>query len=84
MSAPKLQADIAFEVTPHDSNNLTRNGIEMRGCTLYVGTGGHVSVEMLGGDEVAYLNVPSGTFMPINVVRVNSTGTTASNIIAMV
>lgn len=60
-------------VTPNDSTDLPRSGI------LYVGTGGTLVVRTIGGDDVTLTNVPSGTFVPVRVRRVFSTGTTASN-----
>lgn len=53
------------------------------GCVLYVGTAGDVKIETQNGDEVTFENVNSGQFMPINVVKVFSTGTTATGIIAL-
>lgn len=56
---------------------------------LYVGTGGTVAVHMLGNaaspgeTSVSFVNVPSGTLLPISCYRVLSTGTTASNIVAL-
>lgn len=64
-------------VTPSDSNTLGSRG-------LWVGTGGNVTVDFLdGGTNIALNNVPSGTLLPIAVTKVYSTGTTASNIVAL-
>jgi len=51
-------------------------------CVLYVGIGGDVSVVTAGGDTVSFMNIPSGSFLPIQVIRV-LTGTSASRIIAL-
>ena len=50
---------------------------------LYVGTAGDVAVITNGGDEVTFTGVPAGTFIPVQVKRVKSTGTTASTILAL-
>lgn len=49
---------------------------------LWVGTGGNVAVVMLNGTVVNYLNVPNGDYLYVRAQRVNSTNTTASDIIA--
>ena len=53
-----------------------------RGCVLYVGAGGTMSVVTAAGDEVTYQGVPAGVFLPIQVIRVVETGTSASGFIA--
>jgi hypothetical protein len=52
-------------------------------AALYVGTGGNIKVDMSGSGTVTFNNVGDGVFLPILVDRVYSTGTTASNIIAL-
>ncbi len=69
----------AYAVTPNDSTNLAQIA---RG--LWVGGAGNVAVILsVGGASVTFLNVPSGTLLPIQAVRVLSTGTTATNILAL-
>ena len=66
-------------VTPHDSTNL---GAIARG--LYVGVTGDVAaVPSGGGAAVLFKAVPAGAILPISVIRVNATGTTASQIVAL-
>jgi hypothetical protein len=63
-------------VTPSDSINLaapTRS--------LYVGTTGNISVVMLNGTVV--FNTVAVGILPVQCTRVNATGTTASNIVAL-
>jgi hypothetical protein len=72
-------ADNAVAVTPNDSTDLTY----VTRC-VYVGGAGNVTVTMAGGgSNVAYVAVPAGTFMPIRVSRILSTGTTATSILAL-
>ena len=54
-----------------------------KASVFFVGVGGDVSFVSAGGDVETYKNLSSGTYHPVNAVRVNSTGTTATNIIAL-
>lgn len=83
-----IQQGYRFQsVTPSDTNDITPAGSTINpsdcGVCLYVGTGGNIKVDSPSGDTVTFANVPDGTFMPIQVKRVYSTGTTASDIIAL-
>ena len=72
----------AIDVTPNDSTNVT--GADANNpAALYVGTGGDVEVITLNGDTVVFNNVPTGTFMPIQVTRVKAANTTATDIVAL-
>lgn len=65
-------------VTPSDSSNLASPA-----RYLYVGTGGDLNITGATNDaSVIHRNVPTGTFFMAYVRRVNSTNTTASNIVA--
>lgn len=66
----------AKAVTPSDFSDLrpTRS--------LYVGGAGDIQVEMALGSVVTFSAVPVGV-LPIQVVKVYSTSTTATNIVAL-
>jgi hypothetical protein len=51
-------------------------------CVLYVGVGGDLNVTTAGGDVVTFVGIASGTFFPVQVIRVNSV-VTATDIIAL-
>ena len=73
----------ATAITKSDTFNSTTI---LNGAALYVGTGGDVAVVMQGiagslSNDVIFKNVPSGTFLPIAVDFLCSTGTTASDIL---
>jgi len=53
------------------------------GAVLYVGTGGAVAVETIGGDDVIFTNVANGTFIYVECKKVKATGTGASGILAI-
>ena len=50
---------------------------------LYVGTGGDISIQTSAAQPVISKNVGDASFIPINVGRVNASGTTATDIIAL-
>jgi hypothetical protein len=52
------------------------------GCVLYVGSAGDVKVRTTSGSEVTYVGVTTGSWMPVQVIKVFATGTTATSIIA--
>lgn len=68
----------AVAVTPHDATELAQVS---RG--LFVGGTGTMTCLMNDGSVVLFTGVPSGCIMPLRVKRVNSTGTTATNIVAL-
>ena len=71
-------ADNAAAVTPNDSSDLTNTA-----RALYVGGTGNVKVDTAAGDTVTFSSVPAGAIIPVRVKRVYSTGTTATNIVAL-
>jgi len=87
MAYQKLQAGRAAVVTPSDTANIPNvasgDGSGNNGNVLYVGTTGNLKVMTVGGDEVTFSNVQGGSFLPVQVLKVFATGTTASNIIAL-
>ena len=86
MSNLKLQVGRAQAVTPSNTEDIYFVGSEPNKiipCVIYVGTSGNLKVRTAGGDDVTFNNIQSGSFLPINVVRVFSTGTTATNIVAL-
>jgi hypothetical protein len=90
MAYTKLQALRAAAVTPSDTANIPNVALQSgdpvessSACSLFVGTGGTLVVRTAGGDDVTLLNIADGTFLPIQVVRVFATGTTAAGILAL-
>ena len=53
------------------------------GCVLYAGSGGSIRVLTIGGDDLTFVGTAAGAFIPVQVKRVFSTGTAATNIIAL-
>lgn len=87
MATQKFQAQRAASVIPSDTadipNIATQDGSGNRGCVLYVGITGDLNVITSGGDNVTLVGVPGGQFLPLSVVRVLDTGTTADEILAL-
>lgn len=72
-------AETAYAVTPSDT---TAGPVAWK--YLYVGGAGNVTLVDAGGNVVAFIGVLAGTQLYISGKRVNATGTTATNIVAMV
>jgi len=68
----------AAAVTPNDSADLANVAV-----ALFVGGAGDVSVDTVGGQESVVFTLPAGSVLPVRVKRVNNTGTTATNIVAL-
>jgi hypothetical protein len=73
-----VPAEDASAVTPSDSTNLTNAA-----RALYVGTAGNIALVTVGGNVITFVNVQSGTILPVRTTRVNATNTTATNIVAL-
>jgi len=75
-----LNADI-FLASGNSFTIYTQNNKEA--CVLYVGTGGNLRVLTASGQDVTFANTVGGTFLPVQVLKVFSTGTAASNLVAL-
>ena len=53
------------------------------GAVLYVGGTGNIKITTVAGDDVTLTSVPTGSFVPVQTVKIFSTGTTATNIVAL-
>ncbi len=87
MAYQRLQVGRAAAVTPGLATATipsisTADGSGNNGCILYVGVAGNVEVVTVGGDNVTFVGVVAGTFLPVLVKQVVAAGTTASNILA--
>ena len=65
----------AAAVTTSDVNNLREPSV------IYVGTTGNVRVTTAEGSDVTFTAVPAGAVIPVRVIRVWATNTTASNMV---
>lgn len=65
----------ADAITPSDSVNLPTPSV------VYVGVSGNVRITTAQGTTVTFANVASGTIVPVQALRVWSTGTTATSLV---
>lgn len=73
-------ASLAIAVTPNDSADLPNSICR----SLWVGGAGNVAlVSGRNHTSVTFTNVPAGSVLPCNALRVLATGTTATAIIAL-
>ena len=78
LAASPNTSEAAVAVTPSNSQNQP---VPFR--ALWVGTGGDVSITFTDGTTAVFKNVPGGFALPQGGARVNATGTTASDLLAM-
>lgn len=72
-----IPAERAVSITPSDATDFKPT----RG--IYVGAAGDVAVDMADGTAVTFTELSAGVVHPLSVKRVYSTGTTATNILAL-
>jgi hypothetical protein len=75
----KSSAEDAVLVTPSDSTDLAKGYTK----GIYLGVGGDLVVTLRSGATVTFTNLSAGVIHAISATRVKSTGTTASNILAL-
>lgn len=74
LSAPAVHA---AAIVPSDSMDLPSPA-----RSIYVGVSGNMTIKTYGGELVTFTAVPVGIF-PIQALRVNATGLTASALVAL-
>jgi len=79
LSRNVASSDDAEAITASDTVVFTKARVT-RG--VYVGVGGNV-VALIGGSAITFSNVPTGMILPISCTRINSTSTTATNMVAL-
>jgi hypothetical protein len=67
----------AVTITPSDTVNLTNPAV------IYVGVTGNVQVTTAQGDTVVFTAVPAGSVIPVQVLRVWVTNTTATTMVGV-
>ncbi|MEL7393036.1 MAG: hypothetical protein AAFN06_10395 [Pseudomonadota bacterium] len=75
LTAPVTSAET---VSPSDTSDLAHVS-----RAIYIGVGGELSVQMVSGETVTFSNVLAGTWLPLRVGRVMSTGTTAAALLSL-
>ena len=77
-----LNSNIMLSTNAYTLYSGTNTAGSVEPCVLYVGVGGTVNVTTAGGDVVSFVGIASGTFLPVQVIKVNSV-VTATDIIAL-
>jgi len=71
----------AFPITPDDGGaNGFPSGVTYA-QRLWIGGAGNIKITTPYGDTVTYTNVPAGTYLYVEAVKVFATNTTATNIV---
>jgi hypothetical protein len=70
------KAFLVYTASPQTSNGNP-------GCNLYIGGAGNVKVTTIGGDIVTFNAVIVGSVLPVQVIKLHGTGTTATLIDAL-
>jgi hypothetical protein len=73
LSADIMASGEAYTLYADDNN----------GCVLYAGSGGNIRVLTVGGDDVTFVGLAPGAFVPVQVKRVFASGTGPSDIVAL-
>lgn len=78
VTASANTAETAVVVTPSDT---VVQPVPFR--ALWIGSSGNVNVQFRDGTSATFVGVGSGYMLPVGGLRVNSTGTTATSILAV-
>ena len=70
-------------ITKSDTISISYNGKPATTKGIYVGTTGNITAIDVNGNAVLFKNCVQGTVVPIQTVRVNSTGTSAADLVAL-
>lgn len=74
-----LSSDIISSGSAYTTYRMGENS----SCVLYIGGAGDVAIETFDGNQITLAGVNAGQFLPVMVRKVLSTGTTATNIVAL-
>tara|TARA_Y100001938_G_C8012204_1_gene390627 strand:- start:380 stop:889 length:510 start_codon:yes stop_codon:yes gene_type:complete len=77
------QVEVKEAIFTASPKNYAIYGGTQEGAVLYIGGAGNLQVTTVAGDTVTFNGLQAGTFFPVNVVKVFSSGTSATNIVAL-
>ena len=77
------QIEVKEAIFSASPKNYAIYGGTQEGAVLYIGAAGNIKITTVAGDVVTFVGINTGTFFPVNVVKVWNTDTTAANIIAL-
>ena len=71
-----------FPMFPGDAALITTSDtVTFNPSVLYVGVGGNIRVQTAQGTDIVFSAVPAGFILPVQVIRVYATNTTASSMV---
>lgn len=73
----------AIAINPSDTQNISIEGAEKPCDGVYIGGSGDLSVVDHYGNTTIFSGLAAGFNHPISATRINNTGTTATNIVAV-
>jgi hypothetical protein len=81
--ATRTQYSPTFPMFPGGATTFTNsNTVNLpTPSVIYVGVTGDVKVTTAQGDDAVFVGVPAGSVIPVQVIRVWATGTTASSML---
>lgn len=68
----------AFAITPSDTANFA-----VPARAIWVGGAGNVAAVLPNGTAVTFVGAAAGSIIPVSCIRVNSTNTTATSLVAL-
>ena len=77
-----LNANIMTATNAYTLYSGTNTAGSIEPCVLYVGGGGEITVTTAGGDVVNFVGIATGTFLPVQAIKVHPISS-ATNIIAL-
>lgn len=82
MPAPYLTADATVSARRAATTATSDTTIfEEPTRAIYIGGAGNLKVDMVSGGTVTFNSLAAGTLLPIQVIRIYATGTTATNMV---
>ena len=84
MATKRTHPSPSYPSFPNGARAITlSNTVNMETpATIYVGGAGNVAVTTFNGDDVIFVGMPAGGIVPVTVIRVWVTGTTATSLLA--
>ena len=75
-----------FVVTQSDTLNLEVDAANNHSdvhYAIFTGSGGNIKVRTTDGEDITFVSTVAGTMLPVLAIRVWSTGTAATNVVAI-
>jgi len=75
---------MAYAIPGHAATALQSDTVNLKSpVVIYIGGDGDMKVVTEGGDIVTFVGLSAGDILPVSVIRVYSTGTTATDLVQM-